>query len=148
MVKLKPCGLKRQKARSYSPSSKDGYAQGSKDPRGSLLANSNLPLQRYGMHLQALWHAFTSILPGRGVLSPCNRLLKQHLAYMYLQQNPPVLAVLEGCRTLLRESTHVPTQCRDLVLGWPDYIGIVDASGHGVGGVIVGELSACTLIVF
>jgi hypothetical protein len=34
------------------------------------------------------------------------------------------------------------------VSGWPDYIGIVDASGHGVGGVVVGEPSACTLIVF
>jgi hypothetical protein len=34
------------------------------------------------------------------------------------------------------------------VAGWPDYIGIVDASGHGVGGVVFGELSACTPVVF
>jgi hypothetical protein len=29
-----------------------------------------------------------------------------------------------------------------------DYIGIVDASGHGVSGVILGKLSLCTPVVF
>jgi hypothetical protein len=33
------------------------------------------------------------------------------------------------------------------VSGWPDYIGTVNASGHGVGGVVFGELSACTPVV-
>jgi hypothetical protein len=56
--------------------------------------------------------------------------------------------VLEGCRTLLRESTNKPTHCRELVAGWPDYIGIVDASVHGVGRAVFGELSACTPVVF
>jgi hypothetical protein len=34
------------------------------------------------------------------------------------------------------------------VADWPDYIGIVDASSHGVGGVVVGELSAIPPTVF
>ncbi len=49
---------------------------------------------------------------------------------------------------MLRESTTEPTRCRELVAGWPDFIGIVDASGHGAGGVVLGEISACTPIVF
>jgi hypothetical protein len=49
---------------------------------------------------------------------------------------------------LLRESTQEPTQCRELTCGWPDYIGIVDASSHGIGGVVVGELSGCVPTVF
>ncbi len=32
--------------------------------------------------------------------------------------------------------------------GWPDFIGVVDASSHGVGGVIIGELSECLPTVF
>ena len=32
--------------------------------------------------------------------------------------------------------------------GWPDYVGIKDASGQGVGGVIFGENMACTPTVF
>jgi hypothetical protein len=34
------------------------------------------------------------------------------------------------------------------VAGWPDFIGVVDASSHGVGGVIIGELSECLPTVF
>ena len=49
---------------------------------------------------------------------------------------------------LLRESTAAPTKCVELVSGWPDYVGIVDASGHGVGGCIVGENKACVPTVF
>ncbi len=36
----------------------------------------------------------------------------------------------------------------ELTCGWPDYIGIIDASSHGVGGVVVGELLGCVLTVF
>ena len=32
--------------------------------------------------------------------------------------------------------------------GWPDFIGVVDASTHGVGGVIIGKLSECPTTVF
>jgi hypothetical protein len=79
---------------------------------------------------------------------PCNKVLKRRPAYIYLHHNKAILEALEGCQTLLRESTTKPTRCRELVSGWPDYIGVVDASGHGVGGVVFGELSACTLVVF
>jgi len=93
-------------------------------------------------------HAFQGIPAGCGLLSPCNRVLKKRPPYVYLQRNVAVLTAVEGCRTLLRESTKEPTRCRELVSGWPDYIGIVDASGHGVGGVVVGELSNCAPVVF
>jgi hypothetical protein len=59
-----------------------------------------------------------------------------------------ILTALKGCRTLLRESTSKPTQCRELVTGWLVYIGIVGASGHGAGGVVFGEQLACTPVVF
>jgi hypothetical protein len=36
-----------------------------------------------------------------------------------------------------------PTHCHELVMGWPDFVGVIDASSHGIGGVIFGELSEC-----
>jgi hypothetical protein len=33
-----------------------------------------------------------------------------------------------SCCTLLRESTKEPTQYRQLIPGWPDFIGFIDAS--------------------
>ena len=42
----------------------------------------------------------------------------------------------------------MPTKCTELVAGWPDFVGVKDASSHGVGGIIVGEGKACVPTVF
>ncbi len=60
-----------------------------------------VPFGEFESTIAKIQHAFTSILEGRGLLLPCNQLLKQRPAYIYLQQNPLVLMVLEGCWTLL-----------------------------------------------
>ena len=36
----------------------------------------------------------------------------------------------------------------ELVTDWPDFVGVKNASGHGVGGIIVGKNMACTPTVF
>ena len=41
-----------------------------------------------------------------------------------------------------------PTKRSELVAGWPDFVGVKDASSHGVGGVVVGENETCTPTVF
>ena len=93
-------------------------------------------------------HAFTAIPAGRGLLSPCNRLLAKQPPFVFLSLNQPLLTAVRDCRTLLRESSAFPTRCRELVAGWPDYVGVKDASKHGVGGVVFGEGKACTPTVF
>ena len=67
---------------------------------------------------------------------------------VYLHRNGPLLEALRDIRTILQASEKRPTQCKDLVAGWPDYVGIVDASSHGVGEIIVGELSPIPPTVF
>ena len=64
--------------------------------------------------------------------------------YVYMHRNEQLLRSIKGCRTLLRESFKEPTQCSR----WPDFVGIVDASSHGVGGVVFGEKSKCAPTVF
>ncbi len=100
------------------------------------------------MTIAKIRHAFTCIPMGVSLLSPCNRILKVKPKYVYLNRNIRALNTIEGCCTLLRESTKEPTRCRQLISGWPDYIGSVDASGHGTGGVVIGELSSCIPTVF
>jgi hypothetical protein len=58
------------------------------------------------------------------------------------------MEAIKDIRTILRETLVRPTFCKDLVAGWPNYIGIVDASSHGVGGVVLGELSGIPPTVF
>ena len=59
-----------------------------------------------------------------------------------------MLEAIQDIQTILRASMSQPTQCKDLVAAWPDYIGIVDASSHGVRGVVLGELSGLPPTVF
>ncbi len=85
---------------------------------------------------------------GRGLLSPCNRLLKCCPPVVYFHCNKPLCSAISNCQTILQESTRRPTRCRELVAGWPDIVGVVDASSHGMGGVIIGELLECPPTVF
>ena len=116
--------------------------------RSGKQGHAGIPFGEFESTIAKIRHAFTCIPAGNGLLSSCNRVLKTRPEFVYLHKNQAVLTALEGCRTLLRESTLEPTRCRELVTGWLDYIGIVDASGHGAGGVVFGEESACTPVVF
>ena len=109
---------------------------------------AGIPFEKYESVILKLCHAFISILAGVGLLSPCNRVFQAQPSYVYLHKNKRVLHALQGCCTLLRESTREPTWFQELTSGWPDYVGVVDASCHGVRGVVFGKLSACTPTVF
>ncbi len=95
-----------------------------------------------------LRHAFTALPGGWGLLSPCNRLLKQCPLVVYFHQNEPLRLAISNCRTILWESTSRLTCCQELVARWMDFIGAVDASSHGTGGMIIGKLSECPPTVF
>jgi hypothetical protein len=109
---------------------------------------AGIPFKEFESMVAKILHAFTCIPAGVGLLSPCNRVLRACQNYVFLNRNQRLLTALEGCRKLLQESTWEPTKCQELTCGWPDFVGIVDASGQGVSGVIFGELTACTPKVF
>ena len=82
------------------------------------------------------------------LLIPCNKILQTKPPIVYLQRNHMLWVAIMECRTLLQESSNSPTRCRELVGVWPDYIGVCDASSHGVGGIIFGENEPCVPTVF
>ena len=116
--------------------------------RAGERGTAGIPLKEFESVTHKLRHAFTCIPAGVGLLAPCNRILQAKPSIVYLHRNKHLLMSIKGCQTLLRESTREPTRCRELTIGWPDYVGIIDASSHGVGGVVVGELSGCVPTVF
>jgi hypothetical protein len=73
---------------------------------------------------------------------------QKQLNIVYLHCNGELLESLRDIRTILRASTENPTMYKDLVAGWPDYVGIVDASSHGLGGIVIEELSEIPPTVF
>jgi hypothetical protein len=116
--------------------------------RASKSGTSSIPFKEFETVVAKIQHAFTAIPAGRGLLTPCNKILQTKPHTVYLHRNPMLSAAIMGCRTLLRESSDSPTRCCELVGGWPDYIGVCDASSHGVGDVIFGENKACVPTVF
>jgi hypothetical protein len=110
----------------------------------SKCSTNGIPFKEFESVLAKIRHAFTALPAGLGLLSPCNAILRTRPNMVYLQQNMALKQALTLCRTLLRESTAQPTQCKELVRAWSDYVGICDASSFGFGGrVIVGENSEC-----
>ena len=65
-----------------------------------------------------------------------------------MRQNMQALHAIHDGRVVLLEATVLPTKCRELVSDWPDYIGVKDASRHGVWGIVVGENRECRPTVF
>ncbi len=110
--------------------------------------NRGVPFVEFESVVAILRHAFTVLPGGWGLLSPFNRLLKCCQPVVYFHCNKPLHSAISNCQTILRESTWQPTCCRELVAGWPDFVGVVDASSHGVSGVIIGELSERPPMVF
>ena len=116
--------------------------------QASRTSHTGVPFDEFESVLAKVRHAFTAIPAGKGLLSPCNKMLRKRPPVVFLHRNEPLWRALTDIRTLLRESALAPTQCYELVLDWPDFVGVKDASKHGVGGFIVGERQACTPTVF
>ena len=107
-----------------------------------------IPFDEFRTTLSKLQHAFLTVPAGRGLLSAFYAILNKQPPVVYLHTNINLRNALQDCRTFLRETVSSPTLCRNLVTGWPDFIGITDASGHGLGGVVVGENKSVPPTVF
>ena len=107
-----------------------------------------VPFEEFNSKMEKVRHAFTAVPAGRGLLSAYNRVLGMKPARVYLHRNPPLSTAVRDCRAFLRDSLDAPTPCRELTPAWPSFVGVKDASGHGVGGVILGEGAECVPTVF
>jgi hypothetical protein len=110
--------------------------------------NGGVPFKQFETTVAKLRHALTAIPVDVGLLSLCNWILAKKPPIVWLTGHKRVLAAIKGCRMLVWESTKDLTQCKELVLCWPDFLGIVDASSHGVGRVVIGELLECIPMAF
>ena len=78
---------------------------------------AGIPFKEFESMIAKIRHTFTCIPMGASLLSPCNHILKLKPLYVYLNRNKRALMAVEGCQTLLRESTKEPTRFQKLVTG-------------------------------
>ena len=116
--------------------------------RQSSTSRQGIQFHEFRSTMSKIQHAFLTIPAGKGLLSPFYRVLAKQPPMVYLHRNAPLREAVVDCRTFLRESVATPTRCRNLITAWPDYVGIKDASRHGVGGIIIGENKTVPPTVF
>ena len=79
--------------------------------------NAGVSLAYFELVLVKLWHAFIFISVGKGLMSPCNKVLEARPSMVYLHRNEHLWTTIEDIRTLLVESMLELTQCNELVMG-------------------------------
>ena len=69
--------------------------------RGSRRAHAGIPFKEFESVTAKLRHAFTAIPAGRGLLSPCNWVLRAQPEVVYLHRNKGLEQAIKDARTLL-----------------------------------------------
>jgi hypothetical protein len=115
---------------------------------GAKTCRRGIPFGEFESITVKIRHAFTTLTQGWRLMSPCNWVMGKRPQVVNLNQNCALNKAICNIQGMLQNSVSSPTHCKDLVASWPDCIRIVDASSHGVGGVVVGELPELPPTVF
>ena len=92
--------------------------------------STGIPLAEFKSVLAKLRHAFVTITEGNRLMLLGNRVVEVRPSMVYLHQNEHLRTAIKDNRTLLREFTLKPTQYSELVVGWPELVGILVTSGE------------------
>ena len=107
-----------------------------------------IPFEEFRKTACKVQNATIAVPAARALFTEVNKVIKAEPRTVFIQRNKPLLTAVTNFRTLLQEAHKSPTKCRQLVVGHPDYVGIMDAAKEGTGGVVIGEGSACVPTVF
>jgi len=103
--------------------------------KAMLRSRSGTPFKAFQELMGKLYHASLGVPAGKGFMTPLNRQLAAAPKKVWFRKGSAQRQALELWRALLVEAMAEPTLAKELVPASPDYVGLVDASGEGVGGV-------------
>ena len=109
---------------------------------------TTIPFDDFRKTVHKIQNATIGVPAARGLFTEVNKVLRKEPRQVYIKRNTPLLEAVRVFRALLQEAHKSPTKCRQLVVGHPDYVGIMDAAKEGTGGVIIGETEGCVPTVF
>lgn len=100
-----------------------------------LRIKSGVPFKRVEKLVGKLRHAAIGIPAGKALFGPINRLIAMHPPTIYWNRAQEAHVALRDWKQLIRAAAKEPTHAKELVPGEPDFLGTLDASGEGAGGV-------------
>jgi hypothetical protein len=108
-----------------------------------------IPMATFQKVVGKLRDTAIGIPAGLGLMAPLNAALSTERDYVRVGTTTPLFYCLSDWKFLIKASVAEPTKCRELVAtGDPGYVGMVDSSKHGVGGVVFGHRKCCHPQVF
>ncbi|KAL7533742.1 hypothetical protein ACHAWF_007944 [Thalassiosira exigua] len=119
-----------------------------KELRAILRIKNGVQFNRVQKIVGKLRHAAIGIPGGKGLFGPINRLLAIEPSKVFWDRCPDARKAFDDWRQLIRAAAKEPTHTRELVADEPDYVGYLDASGEGAGGVWLPANSALAPIVW
>ena len=114
----------------------------------ALRARAGVPFNKYEKMVGKMRHAAFGVPGSNGLFTPFNRLIAQQPKTVWFRKGSLLTQALTDWRIIFKEALKRPTHVCQIVHGDPDIVGIVDASGEGVGGVIFGFNQSCVPTVF
>ena len=61
-------------------------------------------------------------------MSACNTVIRKESCTVWLHLNVLLCTAISDCCMILQESMAASTRCRELVIEWPNYVGVKDTS--------------------
>jgi hypothetical protein len=100
-----------------------------------LLKRKNIPFKRLEKIVGKLIHACTILPTSKALLTPLYRSMAARPSIIGLGKDSEVRAALMDLRAMIQSIATRPTHVYELVERRPSFIGMVDASSTGVGGI-------------
>jgi hypothetical protein len=105
------------------------------DELKKLLKRKNIPFKRLEKIVGKLIHACTILPTSKALLTPVYRSMTARPSVVGLGKASEVRAALIDLRSMVQSIASRPTHVYELVNRPPTFIGMVDASSTGVGGI-------------
>ena len=100
-----------------------------------LRSREGTPFHEFQTLMGKLYHASIGTPAGKGFMTPLNHQLAKTPKKVWFRRGSTQRKALELWKYLLSDAMAEPTKAKELMPASPDYVGLVDASGEGVGGV-------------
>ena len=101
----------------------------------SVTRKAAIPRKQFEQLRGKLRHACIGIPAGKGLMGPIDAALRGDKRVIHVKHNTRLRDALQDFGTLIKVLGTRPSNCRELVVDDPGYIGYCDASKLGAGGV-------------
>ena len=113
-----------------------------------LRSKAGTPFNEFRKLMGKLQHAAIGIPAGKGLMTPLNHQLAKQHSTVWFRKGTQERQALQLWKELITEAGREPTRAKELTPGEPNYVGLMDASRGGTGGVWLSGTTKISALVW